>query len=398
MNQNILVINTGSSSIKFSLISPEGHTVVVAGLAEKLGVEGSNLQIKSKGFQQDLQKGGHREAIKAILDWLSAQNLLKTIAAVGHRVVHGAEAFKDSTLINAEVLATIERCVAYAPLHNPANLLGIGAAMEALPDLPHVGVFDTAFHQSLPEYAYRYAVPESWYRDHGVRRYGFHGTSHQYVSMEAARVLNLPLENSAFITAHLGNGSSAAAILNGHSVDTTMGFTPLEGLVMGTRSGDIDPGLPPYIAKSLGISVSEVVDLLNKKSGLLGLSGVSGDVRELQEAANNGHSGAIIALEVFCFRIAKYIGGLMTSLPRLDALIFTGGIGENSAFVRSKVLSRLAIFGFSVDKEANEKTYGGKQGLITVQHSQKALVISTNEELMIALDTSRVVDIENRVM
>lgn len=365
--------------------------MIVAGLAEKLGVDGACLNIKARGYQEDLQKGGHRTAMKAILGWLGREDLLKTIAAVGHRVVHGAEYFKDSSLITPEVLAAIESCVPYAPLHNPANLLGISAAMEALPDLPHVGVFDTAFHQSLPEYAYRYAVPETWYKQYGVRRYGFHGTSHQYVSMEAARVLNLPLENSAFITAHLGNGSSAAAVLNGHSVDTTMGFTPLEGLVMGTRSGDIDPGLPTYIAQCLNLDVKDVVDLLNKKSGLLGLSGLSGDVRELQEAANNGHAGAQMALEVFCFRIAKNVGSLMISLPRLDALIFTGGIGENSAFVRNKVLGRLAVLGFEIDPEANKKAFGGKQGLITMPNSQKALVINTNEELMIALDTSRVV-------
>jgi acetate kinase len=260
--------------------------------------------------------------------------------------------------------------------------------MAAMPLLPQVAVFDTAFHQSLPAHAYRYALPQELYTHYGVRRYGFHGTSHRFVSIEAARFLNIPLEASAFITAHLGNGASASAVLNGKSVDTSMGFTPLEGLVMGTRSGDVDPGLHAYIASAMRLNVVEVENLLNKKSGLLGLSGgLSADMRQLQEAADNGNESAILAIEVFVFRLAKTIAALCVSLPKVDALVFTGGIGENAAKVRQKTLERLAVLGYKANKSANEAAIGGKPGLITTAGSKKAIVINTNEELMIALDT-----------
>lgn len=390
MNNRVLVINSGSSSIKFSLISMENNAVVCSGLAERLGIEGSCLHTNLEGVKKtrDLPGGNHQTAMQAIFQFLESQNLLSTISAVGHRVVHGGEYFKASTLIDDNVIAAIEKCVPFAPLHNPANLEGIKAAMAAMPSLPQVGVFDTAFHQTLPVHAFRYALPEELYTQYGVRRYGFHGTSHRYVSREAARFLQIPLDDSAFITAHLGNGASASAVLNGKSVDTSMGFTPLEGLVMGTRSGDIDPGLHAYIASAMRLNVVDVENLLNKKSGLLGLSGgLSADMRALQEAADNGHAGAKLAIEVFVFRLAKYIAALSVSLPRVDAIVFTGGIGENSFKVREKTLERLAIFGFITDKEANAKAVGGKAGLITTEGSRKAIVINTNEELMIALDT-----------
>ncbi|CAN5665321.1 acetate kinase [soil metagenome] len=392
MQNRVLVINSGSSSIKFSLIAVDDKNVVASGLAEKLGMADASIHTNFKGEKHtsSLPESTHDAAMQVIFHFLRHNNLLQDVTAVGHRVVHGGEFFKSSTLINEAVLTAIEKCVPFAPLHNPANLAGIKAAISAMPSLPQVAVFDTAFHQTLPQHAYRYALPTSLYTDYGVRRYGFHGTSHRYVSIEAARFLNIPIENSGFITAHLGNGASAAAILNGKSVDTTMGFTPLEGLVMGTRSGDIDPGLHAYVAGALMINVVEVENLLNKQSGLLGLSGLSGDVRELQEAADNGHEGAILALEVFVFRLAKSIAALSVSLPKVDALVFTGGIGENAWKIRAKTLDRLAVLGYKTDVEANKQTVRGKQGLITVPGSKKAIVINTNEELMIALDTVEV--------
>lgn len=389
--QRVLVINSGSSSIKFCLI--DKHQVVFSGIAEKLGMEGSVMHSNFNGEKQSaaLENGSHKAAIKVILQALEDHQLLQAISAVGHRVVHGGEFFKASTLITPEVVAAIEKCVPFAPLHNPANLAGIEAAIQALPDLPQVAVFDTAFHQTLPPHAYRYALPEAWYTDFGVRRYGFHGTSHRFVSMEAARYLNIPLDDSAFITAHLGNGCSASAVLNGKSIDTTMGFTPLEGLVMGTRSGDIDPGLHAYIADTLRINTVEVENFLNKKSGLLGLSGLSADMRELQEAADNGHAGASLAIDVFVFRLAKYIAALSVSLPRVDALVFTGGIGENALKIRERTMKRLAVLGYESDPEANNKAVRGIAGKISNAQSKTALVINTNEELMIALDTAEIV-------
>ena len=393
MKPSILVLNSGSSSIKFSLIDLEDRSVLISGLAEKLGLKGASLSVKADGKKENFKLGltDHAGAMKQILDAIEAHHLSERISAVGHRVVHGGEQFKAATIIDEEVIKAIERCVPFAPLHNPANLMGITAARKNAPQLPQVAVFDTAFHQSLPEFAYLYAVPKKLYQEHGVRRYGFHGTSHRYVTQEAARLLNIKLEDSAFISAHLGNGASAAAVLNGKSVDTTMGFTPLEGLVMGTRSGDIDPGLLPYIADSLKMNIKEVINILNTKSGLLGISELSSDVRELQDAAAGGHAGAALAIDVFVHRLAKYIGALTVSLPRIDALIFTGGIGENSHLIREKVLLRLHVLGYQTDPALNQTMVGGKQGIITTPKSTCAMVINTNEELMIALDTSTLI-------
>jgi len=390
MEKIVLVINSGSSSIKFSLINISANTTIMTGMAEKLELANAAMYIKQDGIKEDilLEGNDHAAAMQSLLKVLRQKGLAQIITAIGHRVVHGGEKFKTATIINDEVISAIEACILFAPLHNPANLLGIRVAMKAAPQLPQVAVFDTAFHHTLPKHAYLYAVPLHLYKEYGVRRYGFHGTSHQYVAQQAAELLQIPLNNSAFITAHLGNGASAAAIINGRSIDTTMGFTPLEGLVMGTRSGDIDPGLYPYIGKVLGLEMDMVTDLLNKKSGLLGLSDLSSDVRELQDAAANGHEQAQLALKIFVYRLAKYIGALTVTLPRVDALVFTGGIGENSAMIRSMVLEYLKVLGYKTDAGENNIAVGGRQAVITTIDSAKAIVINTNEELMIAMETA----------
>lgn len=389
MTDHVLVINCGSSSLKFAAIDPRTGVAALTGLAERLGSPEASLSARLGEDRHGvtLAGGGHEAAMRAVLDVLDASGLTTRIGAVGHRVVHGGERFKSSVRIDDAVEAEIDACARLAPLHNPANLIGVRVARRCFPSLPHVAVFDTAFHQSMPAHAYLYAIPHSLYAEHGLRRYGFHGTSHRYVAAEAAQLLGRPLQDCALITAHLGNGASAAAVLNGHSVDTTMGLTPLEGLVMGTRSGDIDPSLVQFIGNALNQSADQVIDLLNRKSGLLGLSGLSNDCRTLQAAAEEGHAGARVALEVFCYRLAKHIAGLSAALPRLDALVFTGGIGENSAWVREQVLARLGLLGFAVDSAANARCVGGVAGPIHAAGSRTALVVNTNEELLIARDT-----------
>lgn len=390
--RDTLVINCGSSSLKFALIRSATQETLASGLAEKLFEPEPVLTVKHAGAKETVKLSGqgHSIAMQGILDALNSRDLLSEVANVGHRVVHGGEFFKSATVINEKVLEAIEQCIPLAPLHNPANLLGIQSAMEAFPDLPHVAVFDTAFHQTMPEHAYRYAVPSSLYREHGVRRYGFHGTSHQYVTGRAAELLGKPLEDTCLISAHLGNGCSITAVKGGKSVDTSMGMTPLEGLVMGTRSGDIDPNLHQFMAQALNLNVDQVTDLLNKKSGLLGLSELSNDMRELEEARQAGHAGAALAVEVFCYRLARYVAAMAVPLGRIDALIFTGGIGENSRFVRENTLRHLGIFGFELDAERNQSMVGGQSGQITTDRGPVALVVGTNEELMIALQTEKV--------
>ncbi|GHD71549.1 acetate kinase [Vogesella fluminis] len=390
MTHYTLVINCGSSSLKFALINAAGQCTAVTGIAEKLGIADACISFKQDGKKVELTlaQGDHAGAMKAILAYLDERGLTQTVTAIGHRVVHGGETFKQSTLIDDAVLAAIEGCARLAPLHNPANLLGIRTAMACFPGLPQVAVFDTAFHQSMPEHAYLYAVPMALYREHGVRRYGFHGTSHRFVTAEAAKMLDKPLVESAFVCAHLGNGASVAAVLNGKSVDTSMGLTPLEGLVMGTRCGDIDPGIFGYLAAELNTDIQGVTDILNKQSGLLGLSELSSDCRELEDAAAAGHAGAQIALEVFAYRLAKQIAAMTVALGRLDALLFTGGIGENSPLLRAKVIRQLGFLGLELDPAANDAAFRGKGGRITRDGGTPALVINTNEELMIALDTA----------
>jgi acetate kinase len=393
MKKDILVINCGSSSIKFALIDPESRATSLSGLAEKLNQADAYITFKYDGQKsvQQLPDGGHAEAMKSILKQLADLGLIASIAAVGHRVVHGGEHFKASTLIDDHVIAAIADCCKLAPLHNPGHLQGIHGAMTSFPDLPQAVVFDTAFHQTMPEHAYLYAIPMSLYRDQRIRRYGFHGTSHHYVSQESARQLGIALESSCFISAHLGNGASACAIKNGKSVDTTMGLTPLDGLVMGTRCGDIDPSIFGFLASTLYMDIQAITDMLNKQSGLLGLSELSNDCRELLEAAKEGHLGAKMALEIFCYRLAKHIAALVVPLGRVDALLFTGGIGENSAWVRKRVMEQLGFLGFKLDSVANDAAVCGKGGLISQPGSTMALVVNTNEELMIAQDTAKLV-------
>lgn len=389
MTDHVLVINCGSSSLKFAAIDPISGQAALSGLAERLGSPDASLNVRQGDTRQSvsLAEGGHDAAMLAVLQLLDNSGLSAKLSAVGHRVVHGGERFKSSVCIDDVVEAEIDACARLAPLHNPANLIGIRTARACFANLPQVAVFDTAFHQSMPAHAYLYAIPSALYTEHGLRRYGFHGTSHRYVAAEAAAMLGRPLNDCALITAHLGNGASAAAVLDGHSVDTTMGLTPLEGLVMGTRSGDIDPSLVPFIGKALDLPADQVIDLLNRKSGLLGLSGLSNDCRALQIAAAEGHAGAQIALDVFCYRLAKHIAGLSVALPRLDALVFTGGIGENSVWVREQVMKQLGLLGFAVDSTANARCVGGVAGPIHAAGSRTALVVNTNEELLIARDT-----------
>ena len=381
-----LVLNCGSSSVKFAVLNPGTGEQAFSGLAERLGSPGARVVITRGGQRTETAtpNAEYAGAFGALLSELDHLDLTPQVQVVGHRVVHGGHLFSAPALIDEAVLEGVRACIPLAPLHNPANLAGIEAAQRAFPELPQVAVFDTAFHQSMPPLAYRYAVPEAWYTRHGVRRYGFHGTSHAYVAQEAARLLGRPLETLNLITAHLGNGCSVAALAGGKSVDTSMGLTPLEGLVMGTRSGDVDPNLHDYLARQAGLSLEQVTAALNRQSGLLGLSGLGSDMRELEQAAADGHEGARLAIEVFVYRLAKSIAGMTAALPTLDALVFTGGIGENSGGVRAAVISRLHLLGFELDGAANAAAVRGQSGQIGTPGSTPALVIATNEELMIA--------------
>lgn len=389
-NQHILVINCGSSSLKFALINGRTEARLITGLAERLGTPEANLSWKTPNHsgKHTIAQANHQAAMEQIIALLEGQQLLdEPLTAVGHRVVHGGEKFSASTIITAEVLAAIEACNNLAPLHNPANVLGIKTAQALFPDTPQVAVFDTAFHQTLPSHAYLYAIPYELYEEQSVRRYGFHGTSHRYVTQKAAELLDQPYEELALISAHLGNGCSATAVLDGRSIDTTLGLTPLEGLVMGTRSGDVDPSLHQFLHDTVGYDLDQTTNMLNKKSGLLGLSGLSNDMRTLIEAAGNGHKRAQIALNVFVYRLAKAIGALAVPLGRIDALIFTGGIGEHAALIRQWVIEQLSIFGFELDKSLNKIHGQGNNGIITAPHTPIAIVIPTDEEVMIARDS-----------
>ncbi|MEQ6884849.1 acetate kinase [Salicola sp. Rm-C-2C1-2] len=392
MNQkHLLIINAGSSSLKLTLATLPNYTVLAAFLAERLGADTPTLTQKApQSACTPLSTGSsHQQALEACLERLQEQGLLTHEPdAVGHRVVHGGESFTDSALIDEQIITAIDTCSTLAPLHNPANLAGIRAIQTLYPDCPQVAVFDTAFHQSLPQAAYHYAVPRTLYEEHGVRRYGFHGTSHRWILQQASEWLNQAPERTAIISAHLGNGCSVTAVHEGQSVDTSMGLTPLEGLVMGTRSGDVDPGLFDFLLRR-GYGAQAIHDMLNRESGLLGLSGVSHDMRTLTKAAADGHEQADLAVNVFCFRLARYIGAMMASLDRLDALVFTGGIGENSATVRQRTLAHLGIFGIAVDETANNQTETDTATSIQASGGPPVLVIPTDEEQMIALDTQR---------
>ena len=381
----MLVLNAGSSSLKVALVDPATGERSSSALGERLGTPEARLT--QDGATRDLPRAGHEEVLAAVMDGLDTAGLL----GVGHRVVHGGERFSASVLVDDDVLAAVEEVSPLAPLHNPPGLATIAAARALLPDLPHVAVFDTAFHATVPPAAHRYAVPQEWYERYGVRRYGFHGTSHRYVSARAAELLGRPPADTRVVVAHLGNGCSATAVRDGVSVDTTMGLTPLEGLVMGTRSGDVDPGLFSYLGRVAGLDADAVTAALNGRSGLLGLSGTSNDMRTVEEAAAAGDERAELALDVFTARLAKAVAALAVPLERLDALVFTGGIGEHSAAVRRRTLARLAVLGLAEDPAANARDGRDTDGRVSAPGPTVALVVPTDEELMIARDTAALV-------
>ena len=387
-DRHLLVINCGSSSIKFALIAESSESPLLQGIAERLGSAEARLSWQNAAGRQQLElpAAGHREALARLLP-LVQQDSGAALAGIGHRVVHGGEQFTSACLLDSASIAAIRAVSPLAPLHNPACLQGIEAAMELYPALPQVAVFDTAFHQSMPEQAFRYAVPDSLYRQHGVRRYGFHGSSHRYVSRRAAQLCALPLQDSCWLVAHLGNGCSTCAVVNGESRDTSMGLTPLEGLVMGTRSGDVDPGLHGFLARTLGWDLVQVEQMLNQQSGLLGLSGLSNDMRSLEQARNQGHPGARLAIDVFCYRLAPSLAAMGCALPRLDGLVFTGGIGENSPLIRQRTLEHLQLLDLQLDPQANARCVAGTGGQIQAAGHPRVLVVPTNEERQIALDS-----------
>lgn len=385
MDDHILVVNCGSSSLKLAIFNHQ-YRKISSALAERIGTNEAFARIAGSKEQLPLPPGAsHDTALRALIDAFRMQGIMAAApVAIGHRVVHGGETFREAVLLDDDAIQAIKACASLAPLHNPVNLSGIAATRSLYPSVPQAAVFDTAFHQTLPPRAFLYALPEAYYRDWSVRRYGFHGTSHYYMAQEAPRLLGRAPANTSIISAHLGNGCSITAIRDGLSVDTSMGLTPLEGLVMGTRSGDVDPGLFDYLAGK-GLSAADVHEALNKQSGLLGLSGRTNDMRSLCDLADRGHKPSALAIDVFCFRLAKYIGAMMASLARLDALVFTGGIGENSARVREQTLSHLHLLGFELDPEQNRSNGQASQGRLDGADSRfPILVIPTNEELVIA--------------
>jgi acetate kinase len=390
---NALVLNCGSSSAKFAVIDSATGEERISGMAQRLGSANASLDWKFAGHKRSkiLHHAEHDAALREVGELLREAGLADAIRGVGHRVVHGGARFSGSIPITPEVIDRIRECIPLGPLHNPPNLLGIQIAQELFPHLPQVAVFDTAFHQTMPPRAYLYAVPYEWFEKHEVRRYGFHGTSHRYVSQQAVRQLGLDPDDHAIVTAHLGNGCSLAAVRDGKSMDTTMGLTPLDGVVMGTRSGSIDPSIIAHMAKELQCSADVVMDALNKRSGLLGISGLSNDMRTLQEAADDGHERASLAIDKFCYSVAKAAAGMIVSLGRVDALVFTGGIGENAVKVRARIVELLGFAGFALDPHVNASHGRAQRGRITRSTSPMAAVIATNEELMIAIDSAEII-------
>ncbi len=390
---NVLVINCGSSSLKFQLINSDTEAVLAKGLCERIGIDG-RLTYQPAGGEKSVEDKAmptHTEAIQFVIDALTDAERgvvasLSEIGAVGHRVVHGGEKFASSAVITEEMIKAVEECNDLAPLHNPANLIGIRACQELMPNVPMVGVFDTAFHQTMPEKAYMYGLPYEYYENYKVRRYGFHGTSHSFVSKRVAEILDRPYDATKTIVCHLGNGASICAVENGKSVDTSMGLTPLEGLVMGTRSGDIDPAILEFLAKKEDMDITALMNMLNKKSGVQGLSGISSDFRDLAAGAKEGNKQAQIAIDVFAYRVAKYVGSYVAAMNGVDAIAFTAGIGENDGSIREKICSYLGYLGIEIDKEANGKR--GEEIVISTPDSKvKVLVVPTNEELAIARET-----------
>ena len=394
----VFVLNCGSSSFKYQLLDMTDERRVASGVVERIGMDDSVLAYEPAGGEKTKETGqiaNHEVAIKKVLDKLVDPKIgviksLSDIGAIGHRVVHGGEKFSGSVLITDPVIAALKQNIPLAPLHNPPNITGIEAMQKALPGTPNVGVFDTSFHASMPPESYIYALPYEWYEQYHVRRYGFHGTSHRFVSERAAQMLGIPSAQFNCITCHMGNGSSITAVRNGKSYDTSMGMTPLEGLVMGTRCGDVDAGIPSYLAANVGFSFADIDNAFNKKSGLLGISGVSSDMRDLQKTAAEGNARARLALDVLCHRVLKYIGAYAVELGRVDAIILTGGIGENDTLFRAAVVERLTILGIKLDAEAN-KARGTEVVISTADSAIKVLVVPTNEELVIARDTRDIV-------
>lgn len=398
----VLVLNSGSSSLKYQLIDSESEEVLAKGIAERIGVKGGGGKIKHETAKNgkvevDVDMANHDQAMDRVFKLLTdpqrgAIANVNDISAVGHRVVHGGERFVEPVVINDEILAEIDKMSVLAPLHNPANLKGIKACIRLMPGVPQVAVFDTAFHATMPDYAYIYALPYNYYTDYGVRRYGFHGTSHRYVAGQALKLLEergVARETSKLITCHLGNGCSMTAIVGGKVVDTSMGMTPAEGLVMGTRSGDIDPAVLLYLAREQQATPDEIDDLINKRSGLLGISGISSDMRDIEKAAAEGNRRAELALSIFCYRVKKYIGAYTAAMGGLDAVVFTGGIGENSSEVRSRVCKGLQFLGIQLDEEKN-KSARGLAEICSPGSRVRIFVIPTNEERMIARETVEV--------
>jgi acetate kinase len=398
---NVLVLNCGHVSTKFAVVHSSNGHVHISGIAQRLGTPEASLEFTHEGRREKraLPPGTDDVgALAAAFALLREVGLADRMLGIGHRVVHGGAQFSGSIFITPEVIAKIKECIPLGPLHNPPNVRGIELAHQQFPSLPQVAVFDTAFHQSMPPRAYLYAVPYEWFEKHEVRRYGFHGTSHRYVSQQAVKQLGLDPEDHAIVTAHLGNGCSLAAVRNGVSTDTTMGLTPLEGVVMDTRSGSIDPSIIAHMKKALGCSIDDVVEMLNKKSGLLGVSGLSNDMRTLQQAAAGGHARAALAIEKFCYSVAKQAAGMIVSLGRVDALVFSGGIGENAVEVRAQVVGLLGFAGLKLDPELNAAHGAATCGRITRTTSPMAAVIPTNEEFMIARDTAEIVSREKVAM
>ena len=391
----ILVLNCGSSSIKYALYDMDSKTVMTSGGAERVGLDGAFVKVKlangeKKTVMHDIPE--HTEGVKFIFSLLTDPEIgvikdLKEIDAVGHRMVHGGEKFNKSVLLTEEVLKVFEECTDLAPLHNPANLKGVRAVQELMPGLPQVGVFDTAFHQTMPKEAYMYAVPYELYEKYGVRRYGFHGTSHRYVSQRVCEFLNVKPEGKKIITCHIGNGASIAAVKDGKCIDTSMGLTPLEGLMMGTRSGDIDGGAITFIQKKLGLDADGMSNLLNKKSGMLGITGISSDMREIDAACEEGNERALLATDMYFYRIRKYIGAYAAAMDGCDIIVFTAGVGENQASMREKVCEGLSFMGVKVDVEKNSGIHGEEAVISTPDSKVTVVVIPTDEELMIATDT-----------
>ena len=393
----ILVINAGSSSLKYQLFDMKDRSVLAKGLCERIGIDGrlTHKVPNKEDYQQDIAMPTHAEAIAAVIDALTSKthgvvSSLSEISAVGHRVLHGGAKFSESVLVDEKVKEAIVECIPLGPLHNPANLMGINACEKVMPGIAQVAVFDTAFHQSMPKKSYMYALPYEYYEQYGVRKYGFHGTSHRYVAARAAEFLGKKPEELKLITCHLGNGSSIAAVKNGKCYDTTMGFTPLDGLIMGTRSGSIDPAIVGFLCEKTGKSATEIVTILNKKSGFLGMTGLSSDLRDVYAAAKQGDEKALLARDMLDYQVIKYIGSYAAAMGGVDAVIFTAGIGENTMELRENVSNALKFMGLGVDHEKNQ-CRGIERDISSADATVKTLIIPTNEELMIALDTQALV-------